>query len=681
MGEDRLYVLALPSYEHVENRKSTRNTELKSNLSVSHEEKVAREPSNDHIDDTCSGVSDLIGVHDEIASNSMENNNRSNTNDLSGDNKVNSGEITSESSANSCTEGGGCTSEITRNIYEHASITGGLKIRFKIKKNSEECRSNTSASEARVFLNGTHDGISWTNLSLADKHDVDELRGIERGALPAERVGKGANQDTTSCITGSKRKRVTLPIERVGKRANQDTTSRVTGSKSKREGGGGKRNDSLHKVLFMPYGLADGAYLSYRVKGLIMLEGYKQGNGIFCSHCSSVISPSQFEAHAGMAIRKKPYQHIYDVNGITLHDLAVSLAEGQDQTNWKNNDDSRLIRADNSEVDYVDPLSKPKKPPVIKLQRRTVKKSEMDYSSNCSLCSKHDYSVNTFDDRTVIICDQCEKEYHVGCLRGNGRCDLKEIPKDKWFCCHDCDRISVALRECVARGSQVIPFSETSKINRDVVKKQSHEGADTEVRWRIVGGKSCPPEHQPLLSKAVYLIRDCFSPITTPNGRDLITLMVHGRNISGQDFGGMYCVFLTVKSTVISVGLLRILGNEIAELPIVATRKKCQGKGYFLALYSRIEELLSSLKVKKLVLPAADHAKHMWINRLGFSDMSEENLATYTKMYQLTQFNGTVMLEKQLEQQIDCLEPFSDAMSHYNFQLEHIQPSMTDSSK
>lgn len=76
----------------------------------------------------------------------------------------------------------------------------------------------------------------------------------------------------------------------------------------------------------------------------------------------------------------------------------------------------------------------------------------------------HDFSVDYFDDRTVIICDQvcfatycymilhsvsfplpislphqvlilisvillvsmqCEKEYHVGCLRGDGRCDLK----------------------------------------------------------------------------------------------------------------------------------------------------------------------------------------------------------------------------------------------------------------
>jgi hypothetical protein len=37
----------------------------------------------------------------------------------------------------------------------------------------------------------------------------------------------------------------------------------------------------------------------------------------------------------------------------------------------------------------------------------------------------HDFSIGKFDDRTVILCDQCEKEYHVGCLRENGFCDLK----------------------------------------------------------------------------------------------------------------------------------------------------------------------------------------------------------------------------------------------------------------
>ncbi|PWA41630.1 Zinc finger, RING-CH-type [Artemisia annua] len=36
-----------------------------------------------------------------------------------------------------------------------------------------------------------------------------------------------------------------------------------------------------------------------------------------------------------------------------------------------------------------------------------------------------DFSVAEFDDQTVMLCYQCEKEYHAGCLRESGRCDIK----------------------------------------------------------------------------------------------------------------------------------------------------------------------------------------------------------------------------------------------------------------
>jgi hypothetical protein len=56
----------------------------------------------------------------------------------------------------------------------------------------------------------------------------------------------------------------------------------------------------------MPNGLPDGTELAYYVKTQKLLQGYKQGSGIVCSCCSREISPSQFEAHAGMAARRQP---------------------------------------------------------------------------------------------------------------------------------------------------------------------------------------------------------------------------------------------------------------------------------------------------------------------------------------------------------------------------------------
>lgn len=47
--------------------------------------------------------------------------------------------------------------------------------------------------------------------------------------------------------------------------------------------------------------------------------------------------------------------------------------------------------------------------------------------SGCVLCHEPDFLRGAFGDRTIIICDTCEREFHVGCLREQNRADLKEV--------------------------------------------------------------------------------------------------------------------------------------------------------------------------------------------------------------------------------------------------------------
>ncbi|KAL6848258.1 hypothetical protein ACP4OV_022386 [Aristida adscensionis] len=93
--------------------------------------------------------------------------------------------------------------------------------------------------------------------------------------------------------------------------------------------------------------------------------------------------------------------------------------------------------------------------------------------------------------------------------------------------------------------------------------------------------------------------------------------MVNGRRprdgMPGQDYSGMYCVLLTLGTAVVSAALLRVMGREVAELPLVATSRDLQGLGYFQALFSCIERMLSSLKVKHFMLPAAHEAEEIWL--------------------------------------------------------------------
>ncbi|XP_059647009.1 uncharacterized protein LOC132293506 isoform X2 [Cornus florida] len=482
----------------------------------------------------------------------------------------------------------------------------------------------------------------------------------------------------TCMETAEKQKRVAT------KKPSSYYSGSVVQHKRTVEGGTRKRDNDLHRLLFMPNGLPDGTELAYYSKGQRVLPGYKQGNGIVCSCCNAEISPSQFEAHAGWSARRQPYRHIYISSGLTLHDIALSLANGQNFATG-DNDDMCAVCGDGGELIICDgcprafhtvclELQTPPKDgwqcpycrdkfslgrkavgessnigkPIIVRLTRLVKAPEAEIGG-CVVCRAHDFSVAKFDERTVMLCDQCEKEYHVGCLRDSGLCDLKELPKDKWFCCADCNRIHVALQNLVFSGAEMIPTSILNKINRKHVEKGLTEGTVNDVQWRIMSGKSRYPEHLPLLSRSAAIFRECFDPIVARSGRDLIPVMVYGRNISGQEFGGMYCVVLIVKSVVVSAGLLRIFGRGVAELPIVATSRENQGKGYFQALFLCIERLLYSLNVENLVLPAAEDAESIWTKKLGFRKMSDERLLKYTKDFQLTIFKGTSMLEKEVQ--------------------------------
>ncbi|KAI3989751.1 hypothetical protein MKX01_040721, partial [Papaver californicum] len=150
-----------------------------------------------------------------------------------------------------------------------------------------------------------------------------------------------------------------------------------------------------------------------------------------------------------------------------------------------------------------------------------------------------------------------------------------------------------------------------------------------------------------LLSKAVTIFRDHFDPIIdSKTGRDLIPAMVFGRDIRDQDFGGMYCVVLTSNSIVVSAAILRIFGQKIAELPLVATSSEVQGRGYFQALFSCIELLLGYLKIETLVLPAAEEAESIWTTKFGFKKINQEKLNKYRRNCQMMVFQGTSMLEK-----------------------------------
>ncbi|XP_057424121.1 increased DNA methylation 1-like isoform X2 [Lotus japonicus] len=422
-----------------------------------------------------------------------------------------------------------------------------------------------------------------------------------------------------------------------------------------------KKYQRMHKLIFEENGLPDGAEVAYYARGQKFLEGIKRHSGILCHCCNTEVSPSQFEVHAGWASRQKPYTYIYTSDGVSLQDLATLLSKDR-KYNAKYHDDAcnvcwddgNLMHGDGGPRAFQKAGRSERVVPVDQISKRCIRivKSIDSEIGGCALCRGSDFSRSGFGPRTIIICDQCEKEYHVGCLRDHKIAYLKELPEGNWLCCNDCTRIHSLLENLLIRVAERLPESLL-----DVIKKKQEERCleplrEIDVRWRLLNGRVASPETKPLLLEAVSMFHECFDPIVDPaTGRDLIPAMVNGRNLRTQDFGGMYCALLMVNSSVASAAMLRIFGGDIAELPLIATRNKNRGKGYFQTLFSCIERLLSFLSVKNLVLPAAEEAESIWIHKFGFSKMEPDQLTNYRKNYcQMMAFKGTVMLHKTVPQ-------------------------------
>eukprot|EP00257_Ricinus_communis_P018791 XP_015577596.1 uncharacterized protein LOC8275257 [Ricinus communis] len=478
---------------------------------------------------------------------------------------------------------------------------------------------------------------------------------------------------------------------------SSDSVLKCSTSRSKSQGRLTVKDLRMHKLVFEEDVLPDGTEVAYYSRGQKLLVGYKKGFGIFCSCCNTEVSPSQFEAHAGWASRRKPYLHIYTSNGVSLHELAISLSKSRKFSTHQNDDLCQICRDGGDllccdvcpRAYHKDCLALPEIPtgrwyckfclnnfqkekfvehnanaiaagrvagvdPIDQITRRCiriVKTMDADFGG-CVFCRGHDFD-KIFGPRTVLLCDQCEKEFHVGCLKDHNMEDLKELPKGNWFCCSDCCRIHSALEKLVLRGEERLLDSSLNLINKKVQEKCAGiDCSNIDVRWRLLNDKINPAgDTAALLSEALAILHEQFNPIlvagtSSKADRDLITSMVFGDNLKGQEFGGMYCAVLMINQAVVSCAIIRFFGLELAELPLVATSSKAQGKGYFQALFTCIEKLLGFLNIKNLVLPAAEEAESIWINKFGFRKLTHEEFLKFRKDYQMMVFQGTSMLHK-----------------------------------
>lgn len=82
----------------------------------------------------------------------------------------------------------------------------------------------------------------------------------------------------------------------------------------------------------------------------------------------------------------------------------------------------------------------------------------------CTLCFEPDFLTGgKFGERTIILCDSCEREFHIGCLQAAGACSLAALPKGQFFCSEACKRVHDVVMGALLRLHSYMACYSTSK--------------------------------------------------------------------------------------------------------------------------------------------------------------------------------------------------------------------------
>ena len=432
-------------------------------------------------------------------------------------------------------------------------------------------------------------------------------------------------------------------------------------------GGRVKRDLNRNKRLFEGEvgGLQNGMRVHYRARSVNVLGGTivinpSGSSGILCDCCNKIVSCSQFEVHSGHQQRRQPYEHIWvEEEGLNLKRMAARLP---DLPEGMYGDEGHLGPRDAyTELDVV--------------------------PTGCTFCHEPHFQ-REFGPGTIMICEQCMREFHVGCLEDNGLAKLDSLPEGDWFCDEQCGRIHGHLKGLVKRGKMdvgVLTMTDTMAMGTFNVpcfgESAGVNGAeeDAGIRRRqrvpspykldlnnysfhVLNGSDGSPETDAAIFAATRLLQESFDPIMDlASDTDLLPLMISARQVGDWDYSGMYTLLLKYCDAPVVAAVVRVFGPQMAELPLIATSKSQRRRGHAKVLVDLFQKHLSIAGVHKLALPAAHETVSAWKSGFHFHDMPPEQVKLAKQQLHLLVFPGTEMLWRD----ISGPHPALDSTSHH----------------
>ncbi|OMO64454.1 Zinc finger, PHD-type [Corchorus capsularis] len=183
----------------------------------------------------------------------------------------------------------------------------------------------------------------------------------------------------------------------------------------------------------------------------------------------------------------------------------------------------------------------------------------------------------------LVCCDGCPSAFHVNCL------GLHQVPDGDWFC-PSCSCGVCGTREPIQVGNN--------------------------LTWTLLKSDSSAENHIKL-SVAIEVMHECFErskDVFTRNDLVEDVIFSRGSELKRVNFKGFYTVVVEENDDMVTVANVRVHGNRVAEMPLIATRFKHRRRGMCRVLVDKLEEVLKGLGVEKFVLPAVPSAIGTWIN-------------------------------------------------------------------
>ncbi|CAI9106992.1 OLC1v1006253C1 [Oldenlandia corymbosa var. corymbosa] len=392
------------------------------------------------------------------------------------------------------------------------------------------------------------------------------------------------------------------------------------------------------------------AHYKNRKDGSRMKEGTVSREGIQCTCCQEVFTLSKFEAHAGSTLHR-PSANIFLEDGRSLVDCQIQLKgensvkkrgyrPNQVQANryTQENDSICSICHYGGELLLCDHC--PSSFHTNCLGLKEIPHGDWFCTSCCcAICGlgRFDEDNKQHKDDNFLNCSQCERPYHFGCLRRKDLVKPDYQQEGTWFCNARCEQIHLGLQNLLGKP---IPVGEDNLSWTLLKYKKAEVSADNEC-----------VESYSKLNVALSIMHECFEPVKEPrSGRDLVKDVIFSREIQRHqlNFKGFYTVALERNDELISVATVRVHGEKVAEIPLVATRYKYRRQGMCRFLMNELEKKLMEFGVERLVLPAVSSVLTTWETSFGFSRMNDAERLSFLDCC-LLDFPGTVFCQKLLK--------------------------------